>query len=126
MALSLFNINLIILYFLVVFFIGLWIRKKETVKDFLIAGRKVGTLQTAASMMAVVGGMLLVGQAALAYDIGFSAVWFWVGFGLGLICLGLAAKKLKTLADKHNFLTISDYIFYCFFCIIDWSIYCRG
>ncbi len=111
MVLSLFNINLIILYFLIVFFIGFWVRKRETTKEFLIAGRKVGTWQTAASILAVVGGMLLVGQAAFAYDIGFGAVWFWVGFALGLVCLGLAAKKLKTLADEHNFLTISDYLF---------------
>ncbi len=62
-------------------------------------------------MMAVVGGMLLVGQAALAYDMRFGAIWFWVGFSLGLVCLGLAAKKIKTLADEHNFLTISDYLF---------------
>jgi len=111
MALSLLNINLIVLYFLVVFLIGFWVRKKETTKEFLIAGRKVGTWQTAASIMAVVGGMLLVGQAAFAYDMGFSAIWFWVGFSLGLICLGLAARKLKTIADEHNFLTISDYLF---------------
>ncbi len=111
MVLSLLNINLIVLYFLVVLMIGLWARKRETTKEFLIAGRKVGTWQTAASIMAVVGGMLLVGQAALAYDMGFGAIWFWVGFSLGLICLGLAAKKIKTLADEHNFLTISDYIF---------------
>ena len=62
-------------------------------------------------MMAVVGGMLLVGQAALAYDMGFGAIWFWIGFALAFICLGLAAKKIKTFADEHNFLTISDYLF---------------
>ena len=111
MELSLLNIILIVLYFLVVLAIGLWARKRETTKEFLIAGRKIGTWQTAASMMAVVGGMLLVGQAALAYDMGFGAIWFWVGFALGLVCLGLAAKKIKTLADEHNFITISDYLF---------------
>ena len=111
MELSFLNIILIVLYFLVVLAIGLWARKRETTKEFLIAGRKIGTWQTAASMMAVVGGMLLVGQAALAYDMGFGAIWFWVGFALGLVCLGLAAKKIKTLADEHNFITISDYLF---------------
>jgi len=111
MVLSLLNISLIVLYFLIVLIIGLWVRKRETTKEFLIAGRKIGTWQTAASIVAVVGGMLLVGQAALAYDMGFGAIWFWVGFALGLLCLGLAAKKIKTLADEHDFLTISDYLF---------------
>jgi SSS family solute:Na+ symporter len=111
MPLSLFNINLIVLYFLIVFLIGFWVKRRETTEEYLIAGRKVGSWQTAASIMAVVGGMILVGQAALAYDMGFGAIWFWVGFSLGLICLGLAAKKIKTIADEHNFLTISDYLF---------------
>ncbi len=111
MVLSITSILFILAYFVIVFAIGFWVRKRETTKDFLIAGRKVGTWQTAASIMAVVGGMLLVGQAALAYDLGFGAIWFWVGFSLGLVCLGLAAKKIKTLADEHNFLTISDYLF---------------
>jgi Na+/proline symporter len=111
MILSSLNVSLIVLYFLVVLIIGLWARKRETTKEFLIAGRKIGTWQTAASIMAVVGGMLLVGQATLAYDMGFGAIWFWIGFALGLVCLGLAARKIKTLADEHNFLTISDYLF---------------
>lgn len=105
------GILLILLYFAIVFGIGLWVKRKETLKDYLIAGRKVGTWQTAASIMAVVGGMILIGQAALAYDMGFGAIWFWVGFSLGLICLGLAAKRIKSVADEHNFLTISDYLF---------------
>jgi len=111
MALSLANIWIVVLYFLVVIAIGFWVRKRETVKEYLIAGRKIGIFQTAASILAVVGGMLLVGQAALAYEIGFAAIWFWIGFGLGIVFLGFAAKKIKPLADKHEFLTLSDYIF---------------
>ena len=111
MELSLLNIILVILYFIIIFFIGIRLRKKESTKEFLIAGRHVGTFQTAASIMAVVGGMLLVGQTTLAYNMGFGAIWFWVGFSLGLVCLGLLSKKIKTIADKHNFLTISDYLF---------------
>ena len=105
------NILIIVFYFAVVFAIGFWVKKKETTKEYLIAGRKIGVFQTAASIMAVVGGMLLVGQAALAYDLGFGAMWFWIGFALGLVFLGFAAKKIKPIADEHNFLTISDYIF---------------
>lgn len=111
MALGVSTIILVLVYFIIVFAIGWWVKKRETREEYLIAGRKVGTFQTAASILAVVGGMLLVGQAALAYDIGFGAVWFWVGFALGLVCLGLAAKKLKSIADKNGFLTISDYVF---------------
>lgn len=111
MAMSFLNISLIVLYFVVVFAIGFWVRKRETTKEYLIAGRKVGTWQTTASIVAVIGGMILVGQATLAFEMGFAAMWFWVGFALGILCLGFAARKIKTLADEHKFLTISDYLF---------------
>lgn len=102
---------LISLYFLLVVLIGLLAKRKQTTGEFLIADRKVGIFQTSASIVAVMGGMVLVSQAALAYELGFSTIWFWIGFSLGTIFLGLAAKKIKVVADKLKFLTIGDYIF---------------
>jgi len=104
------NIILIIIYFAVVLGIGFWARKDETPDEYLLAGRKVGLFQTAASILAVIGGVILVGQAALAFDLGFGAMWFWVGMAIGLIFLGLTAKKVKSIADEKGFLTISEYI----------------
>ncbi len=111
MVLQIGDILLILLYFAIVFAIGFWVRKRETIKEFLIAGRKIGTLQAAASILAVLGGMVIVAQAALAYEVGIAAVWFFVGLSLGIVLIGLAAKRIKSISDKHNFLTISDYIF---------------
>lgn len=110
MELSVTNIFLIVFYFAFVFGIGLWVRRKETTDEYLLAGRKVGLFQTAASILAVIGGIVLVGQAALAFDMGFSAMWFWAGMSLGFVFLGLAVKKVKTIADEKRFLTISEYI----------------
>lgn len=114
MQLSWFDITLIIAYFLSIIAIGFWARRKETTKEFLIAGRKVGVWQTTASIVAVSGGMALVGQAALAYDMGFGTMWLWLGFAAGIALLGAGAKKIKKFADKHNFLTISQYLFSVF------------
>ncbi|MFQ5531558.1 MAG: sodium:solute symporter, partial [Candidatus Nanoarchaeia archaeon] len=111
MALSWFDIVLVVLYLIIVIAIGLWVRRRETTKEFLLAGRKVNTLQTVASMVAVLGGMVIVSQAALAFDLGFSAIWLYVGFALGTIGLGLFAGRIKKISDKYEFLTISDYIF---------------
>ncbi len=105
------DITLILIYFVIVFAIGWWVKKRESAEDYLIAGRKVGLFQTAASMLAVLGGLVIVGQAALAFDLGIAAIWFWVGLALGIVCIGLAAKKIKGVADKGKFLTISDYVF---------------
>jgi len=114
MGLSGLELLFIVLYFLILLAMGFWVKRKETSKDYLIAGRKVGVFQTAASIIAITGGMVLIAQPALAYEMGLSAVWFWIGSSLGMICFGLAAKKIRTLAQKHNFLTISDYFFELF------------
>lgn len=111
MALSGIDISLLILYFFIVFGIGFWSRFRESTGDYLIGSRKIGVFQTAASILAVLGGVILVGYAALAYEIGIGVIWAWVGFALGSFFLGLAAHKIKPLADKHNFLTLSDYFF---------------
>jgi Na+/proline symporter len=111
MALSPFDIGLIIIYFVIVFGIGLWSRFRESTGDYIIGSRRIGVFQTAASILAVLGGVILVGYTALAYDMGIGVMWAWVGFGLGSFFLGLAAPKIKPMADKHNFLTLSDYFY---------------
>ena len=115
MELSIINVAIILIYFATVIGIGLWAKRKETVGEYLIANRSVGLWQTVASIVAVLGGVALVGQAALAYDIGFGSMWLWIGFALGMVGLGFSVNIIKKLADKNNFLTLSDYIFVKFF-----------
>ncbi|RMD84977.1 MAG: hypothetical protein D6808_06085 [Candidatus Dadabacteria bacterium] len=100
---------LVALYFTIVLLIGFPSAKGLTPSGYLIAERKEGLFQTTASITAVIGGVLLVEQASLAYDLGFSAIWFWIGFALGMICLGMSAGKIKEIADKRGFITISQY-----------------
>ena len=103
------NFLLIGLYFLIVLAIGWWAGKKETTDDFAIASRKVNFLRSTSSMFAVLGGVVLAGQATLAFTLGVGAMWLWIGLALGMIVMGLAAPKIKPIADKHNFLTIGEY-----------------
>jgi len=110
MDLSFYNIILIIFYFAVVFGIGLWAKRKQTAGDYINASRRVGLFQSSASILAIMGGIFLIGQAALSYDLGFGVMWFWVGLALGLVLLGFMAEKVKKIADKNNLLTISEYI----------------
>ena len=111
MELGSFDLLILLFYFLLVILIGFISKIRQTTGEFLIAGRKIGLFQTAASIVAVMGGMVIVSQAAMAYELGFSTVWFWIGFSLGMVFLGLAATRIKAVADKEKFLTISDYIF---------------
>lgn len=52
--------------------------------SFVIMGALIGTL---------VGGSSTIGTAQLAYSYGFSAWWFTLGGGIGVVLLGLLFKK---------------------------------
>ncbi|MFH1064485.1 MAG: sodium:solute symporter family protein [Candidatus Woesearchaeota archaeon] len=105
------GIVLIVVYFAIIWAVGLLSARKESTGDYLIASRKVGLLQTTASIVAVMGGMVIIAQSSLAFEMGVTATWYWVGIALGMVGLGLAVKKIKLLADKNKFLTLSDYFF---------------
>jgi len=109
MELSTGNLTLIAAYFLIVFAIGFWVKKRESVREYLNADRKVGLLQTTASIVAVMGGMILVAQATLGFEMGIAAAWYFVGFALGMVFLGLCVGKVKKIATEKNFLTLADY-----------------
>lgn len=109
MELSSGNVVLIAAYFTIVFAIGFWVKKRETVADYLNAERKLGLLQTAASISAVMGGMILVAQATLGFEMGIGAAWYFVGIAVGMIFLGLFVGKVKKITAEKNFLTLADY-----------------
>ncbi len=103
------------------FFVGLYLAlllalgaragRRESSAEFLIASRRVGTLGTSASMLAVTGGLVMMGTSALAFTMGIAAMWYWIGFAFGMIFLALVAGRIKSLADREQFLTIADFVF---------------
>lgn len=97
------------MYFVAVIAIGYWSGKRENKQDFIIASRKVGVLRSSASMFAILGGEILIAQAAISYVYGIAAMWVWIGVALGAVCLGLAVGKIKPAADKNEHLTLSEY-----------------
>ncbi|MCK4918679.1 MAG: hypothetical protein KAS02_02760 [Candidatus Pacebacteria bacterium] len=103
------NIFLIGVYILLVFLIGWWVGRKETDNDFIIASRQVGVLRTTSSMFAVLGGLVLAGQATLAFVIGAGAMWLWIGLALGMIILGTFSAKVKYINDKDDLVTMGGY-----------------
>jgi len=98
-------------YFVAVYAIGLWTRRRETTSEFLIANRSVGTFLMTASVSAVIGGVFLGSVSALAFELGIGALWLVAGFATGLALLGIVAARIKSIADEHDFLTLSDYLF---------------
>ena len=98
-------------YFVSIYVIGLWTKRRETTSEFLIANRSVGTFLTTASVSAVIGGVFLGSVSALAFELGLGALWLVTGFAAGLGLLGIVAARIKFIADENDFLTLSDYLF---------------
>jgi len=107
-----FNIFLIILYFLIVLYIGIKASKREGDEDYLLANRNVGFFVLTATFVAsIVGGNFIVTTMAFVFEYGVAVVWSGVGTLLGFTALAFMAPKIKRLADKYKFYTIPDFLY---------------
>ncbi|MFQ5620475.1 MAG: sodium:solute symporter [Candidatus Nanoarchaeia archaeon] len=112
MALSNFDIGLLVAYAIVCIGIGVWSSRKNKSSDYLTAGRSLTTWQFIATTVAsVIGGGSIVAYCAYVYQFGISAIMAWMGNTVGAILFIYYAKKLRSLVDKHNFHTLSDYFY---------------
>lgn len=69
-------------------------RKVKNASDFATGGRSAGTGIVAGSLIGtLVGGSSTIGTAQLAFTYGFSAWWFTLGGGIGLLILGIFYSK---------------------------------
>src|SRR3989344_1199592 len=103
------NFIIVGIYFLAVLVIGWRAGKRESPSDFIIGSRDIGFFRTTDSIFAVLGGEMLIAQAAFSYTMGFGAFWLWAGLAIGVIPLGLSVSKIKTLGDKYGFINLSEY-----------------
>jgi len=112
MQLTTFDFILIFAYFAILILVGYFSSRKQNEEDFLIAERKLGSFSTMATLNASKTGTILMIFVAMVYLWGFSAIWYFIGAGTGLLIFLPFALKLKeksktyyTLADyfKHNY-----------------------
>src|SRR5262245_37853606 len=94
---------------------GLFIsRRVKKADDFLVAGRSLGPGLLATTFLAAnIGAGSTVGATGLGYVYGFGA-WWWVGCaGIGSFVLAnTVGPKIWTLAAKHNWRTVGDFLDY--------------
>lgn len=114
--LELFNTFMVAAYLLICLLIGILSFKKNSEDSFLIANRRVKSISLAATLCAgFVGGGVLVTFTALSFEYGISAIWMFVGVSFGLFAFpSLMGNKLKSLSDREEFHTLSDYFYYKF------------
>ena len=88
------------LYLLGLLAVGAWkSRGVETQDDIMVAGRKLGTVVLALTMLATwIGTGSLLGGAGAGYRYGLAAVWFSVGAWAGIFVLWFIAPRARAFA----------------------------
>ena len=91
----------IICYLLVLIAVGAFrSRQVKTQDDFMVAGRKLSAKVLVGTLLATwIGSGSIFAGAGLAYDKGFSALWFDVGVWVAIIVLYLIAGKARRLGQ---------------------------
>ncbi|MCK4921073.1 MAG: sodium:solute symporter family protein, partial [Bacteroidales bacterium] len=103
----------IALYFIVILFVGLWTGRKQDKEDYLIADRKLKSLEATSTIFSSrIGAAILLTYTALVYIYGLGAYWYFIGSVFGLFVFYFFGKKVKQLGAKENFYTLSDFFFY--------------
>jgi len=102
---------LLVVYFLVLLYIGYKVSKKQKPDDFLIAGRKLNSFTTMATVNASKTGSILMIFVALVYLWGISALWYFIGMVVGVLIFIPFAMKLKDNSNQR-FYTLADYFKY--------------
>ena len=100
-------------YAVVCLIIGLWSSKNQNDEDYMIAGRKLGTISFTASVVAsYLGGAAIVAYSAYVYKFGVSAFAVFIGTAAGFLIFIPYAKKLRSISQNHRFYTLSDWFYH--------------
>lgn len=91
----------ILLYLSVLIIVGAW--RSGRVKnqdDFMVAGRRLSAKVLVGTLLATwIGSGSIIGGAGLAYDKGFSALWFDAGVWIAIIILYLIAGRVRAFGQ---------------------------
>ncbi len=104
---------LIAFYFVIILVIGLWSGRKQEKEDYLIANRKLNSIQATSTIFSSrIGAAILLTYTALVYLYGLGALWYFIGAVFGLFVFYFFGKKIKKLADEQKFYTLPDFFFF--------------
>lgn len=106
------DILFILIYVVTVLLLGYRSSRKESNEGFLLADRKLGAFENAATIIAskVSAGTLLT-FVALIYLYGVSAMWFFIGAAFGYVIFMFFAVRLRKASSEEHYYTLSDYFF---------------
>jgi len=100
-------------YLILILFLGIKAyRRTHNLDDYILGGRKLGSVVTALSVGASdMSGWLLLGLPGAIYLSGLSEIWIGIGLVLGAYCNWFFVSKRLRIYSQHanNSLTLPDY-----------------
>lgn len=93
-----FQLAIVILYFIIVMGVGAASRRKQWgLDDFFVSGRRVSTVFITGSLLAtIIGGSAIIGMSGLGFNRGLTGSWWLLVGCAGLLVLGtFFAKKVR-------------------------------
>ncbi|MEX2376052.1 MAG: sodium/proline symporter [Dehalococcoidia bacterium] len=106
-------IGVVVGYFLILFFIGLWSRKESLdVAGYYVAGKKLPSWVIAFSSNTTgESAWLLLGLTGMAYLVGIHALWVVLGEVLGVtLAWVFVARPFKEYTDRFDSITVPDFL----------------
>lgn len=102
----------VLIYFAVLIFIGIVsARKIRDNDDFFIGGKRAGTLLITGSLTAtILGSSAILGTANMAYNMGYSAMWWLLCAFMGLLILYPFAGKVRRYGN-YSFPELIGYFY---------------
>lgn len=109
------NVEIIVL---TVYFVGMigmgvyWNKRAQSSEDFMLGGRSMGPLVTALTLQTTaMSGYMFMGGPALAYELGWFAVFYAVGdAGGGLVNVSILGRRMRRLSQLLDAISPIEYL----------------
>lgn len=103
----------IVVFLSIIAVIGFFAGKKtKTTDDFAVAGRTLGPLVIAITIVSTYGSASsYIGIGGLGYKFGWPAQWIWIGCLPGIVLpILLLGPKMRIFSDKLKAITVPDFL----------------
>ncbi|MCL2880554.1 MAG: sodium/proline symporter [Treponema sp.] len=107
------EIVILILYFIGMISMGVyWNKRTKRSEDYMLGGRSMGPFVTALTLQTTaMSGYMFMGGPALAYSIGWFALFYAVGdAGGGLVNLTILARRMRRLSQLLDVISPIEYL----------------
>lgn len=107
------EVIVLFVYFAAMIGLGLWYnRKTKSAEDMMVGGRSMGPIVTALTLQTTaMSGYMFMGGPAMAYEVGYFAVFYAVGDSMGgLINITVLERRMRRLSQLLDAISPIEYL----------------